>query len=67
MPGIPMGPGGAWMASAIGVWPGAPWGPEKPMGRWEEWKCQVEAEEAAFLLPQNHQLSALPLCPHNLH
>lgn len=22
------------MFSAIGVWPGAPWGPEKPLCRW---------------------------------
>lgn len=47
MPGRPMGPGGAWMASAMGVCPGAPRGPDKPVGRWKKWKCQAEAEEVA--------------------
>lgn len=72
MPGRPMGPGGAWMASAIGVWPAAPRGPEKPVGRWGKWRCQVEAKEAAragpwksSFLPHNCQLSALPVCPHS--
>lgn len=35
------------MASAIGVCPGAPRGPDKPVGTWEKGKCQAEAEEVA--------------------
>lgn len=33
MPGRPKGPGGTCIASAIGVCPGAPCGPEKPEDR----------------------------------